>query len=160
MGQKNVATAPFGLQPCFFRPRFIKQPKTCDYRTDRSTIVLFNRDPRLGPIAAFKTQPKVSIVAAFKTRPKTYTLGHVLNVALPLRLGPRFKRGLMYRDMAALIKHGYSSNLRPRFKRSLRPCYFQPHLKTRLQFMFFFFSFLGQKTCHTHTNGNFKEISS
>ena len=54
-------------------------------------------------------------------RPKTYTLGHVENAALPLRLGLRFKRGLMYRDIAALIKRDYSSNLRLRFKRDLRP---------------------------------------
>ena len=54
------------------------------------------------------------IVVAFKTRLKTYTLGRVLNAALPLGLGPRFKRGLMCRSMAALIKRGYSSHLRPR----------------------------------------------
>ena len=82
---------------------------------------LFNGNPRPSPIAPFKTRPKVSTVAAFKTRPKTYTLGCVLNAALPLGLGPRFKHGLMYRSMATLIKRGYSSNLRPHFKRGLRP---------------------------------------
>ena len=59
---------------------------------------LFKRGPRPGPIALFKTWPKVSTVVAFKTRRKTYALGRVLNVALPLGLGPRFKRGLMYRS--------------------------------------------------------------
>ena len=70
---------------------------------------LFNRGLRPGPIAAFKT------------RLKTYTLGLVLNAALPLGLGPCLKRGLMYRVMATLIKRGYSSNLRPHFKCRLRP---------------------------------------
>ena len=56
---------------------------------------LFKRGPRPGLIAPFKTWPKVSTVAAFRTQPKTYTLGRVLNAALPSSLGPRFKRGLM-----------------------------------------------------------------
>ena len=55
---------------------------------------LFKRSLRPGPIAPFKTWPKVSTVATFKTRPKTDTLGYVLNVAISLGLGPRFKRGL------------------------------------------------------------------
>ena len=55
---------------------------------------LFKRSPRPGPIASFKTWPKVSTVATFKTRPKTDTLGYVLNVAISLGPGPRFKRGL------------------------------------------------------------------
>ena len=55
---------------------------------------LFKRGPRPGPIALFKTWPKVSTVATFKTRPKTDTLGCVLNVAISLGLGPRFKRSL------------------------------------------------------------------
>ena len=49
----------------FFRPHFIKRPKTCDYRTDRSMAALFNRGLRPGPIATFKTRPKVSTIAAF-----------------------------------------------------------------------------------------------
>ena len=32
-----------------FRLHFLKRPKTCDYRTDRSMAALFKRDPRPGP---------------------------------------------------------------------------------------------------------------
>ena len=33
----------------FFRLHFLKRPKTCDYRTDRSMAALFKRGPRPGP---------------------------------------------------------------------------------------------------------------
>ena len=62
---KKRGYSPIWPIAAFFRLRFIKRPKTCDYRTDRSMAVLFNRGPRPGPIAAVKTRPKGSTVAAF-----------------------------------------------------------------------------------------------
>ena len=53
IGQKNATIGQIGLQPRFFRPCFLKQPKTCDYRTDRSMTILFKRGPRLGLITPF-----------------------------------------------------------------------------------------------------------